>query len=144
LYENALSSQTIDEDMEGQERPSISNPGADHYSLESIRFTPLTPADVGPNAGEDINTAIANVFELNKALVYPTPTNDLLYLDHIDRKATKIEILNLEGKILLSQKIENRESPLAIDTSKFLNGIYFVRLSNNDHYSESTKIVIQH
>jgi len=42
------------EDIDGQTRPTPSNPGADHYStnLASIRYMPMTPATVGPNAYE--------------------------------------------------------------------------------------------
>lgn len=56
-YNNAVSSETINEDIEGQDRPSSSNPGADHFSTASERFMPLKPVDVGPNAYEtDDNT----------------------------------------------------------------------------------------
>ncbi|QNM84689.1 T9SS type A sorting domain-containing protein [Polaribacter pectinis] len=57
LYANSVTSETIDKDIEGQTRPSSSNPGADHFSTESIRYKHLTAADVGPNAYEtDDNT----------------------------------------------------------------------------------------
>ncbi len=144
LYPNALSSGNIDEDIEGQERPSNSNPGADHFSLESIRFTPLTSDDVGPNAYEDINTSASDVYELSEVLMYPVPTNNILYLDDIDSKTNKVEILNLEGKILLSYSIENNEGDLTINTTKLSNGFYIVRLLKNDHDTESKKIFIQH
>ena len=39
--ENTVTTEIIDEDIDGQERPSISNPGADHYSLESISICPF-------------------------------------------------------------------------------------------------------
>lgn len=144
MYGNALSTATINEDIEGQTRPSVSNPGADYYSLESVRFSPLTPDDVGPNAFEEMSTSIANVVELSDVLLYPVPTNNILYLDKIDSKTNRVEILNVEGKILLSHKIENRESALTINTSKLLNGLYFVRLLKNDNNSASKKILIQH
>ncbi|MFB9055787.1 chondroitinase-B domain-containing protein [Mariniflexile ostreae] len=52
LYPNAVTLEPIDYDIEGQLRPLISNPGADHFSTESVRFKPLTSTDVGPNAYE--------------------------------------------------------------------------------------------
>ena len=144
LYENAVTSGTINQDIEGQDRPSTSNPGADHYSLESIRFEPLTPNDVGPNTDEDMSTSISNKLKINETLIYPVPANNLLYLSRIDSKVTRIEIVDLEGKIVFSQKNKDAESDLTINTSKLLNGIYFVHLSNSDNYSESRKIIIQH
>lgn len=57
LYNNAVTSEIVVEDVEGQDRPTTSNPGADHYSLESVRYSPLTKDDVGPNAyGDDAPT----------------------------------------------------------------------------------------
>ncbi|QBN17451.1 chondroitinase-B domain-containing protein [Flavobacterium nackdongense] len=42
------------EDIDGQTRPTPSNPGADHYSADvmSVRYQPMTSATVGPNAYE--------------------------------------------------------------------------------------------
>lgn len=52
LYSNGAS-ETVSEDIEGQARPTTSNPGADHFSMESERFAPLTTSDVGPLAVGD-------------------------------------------------------------------------------------------
>ena len=52
LYTNAVTSEVINTDIEGQTRPTSSNPGADHLSTESIRYKHLEAADVGPNAYE--------------------------------------------------------------------------------------------
>ncbi len=57
LYANAVTTAAIVDDIEGQSRPTTNNPGADHFSLESIRYKPLTPADVGPNAYEVDDTS---------------------------------------------------------------------------------------
>ncbi len=144
LYENALSTGTVNQDIEGQERPNISNPGADHYSLESVRYSPLSPEDVGPNAYEDFNTSNANLHELGQTLLYPVPTNNILYLDNIDPKTKTVEILNLDGQIILSNKNNNSLNELSINTSKLLNGIHIVRLIKKDNNSHSQKIIIQH
>ena len=61
VYQNAITSEVISEDIDGQTREIDSNPGADHFSLESIRFTPLTPDDVGPNAEENINLSLIHI-----------------------------------------------------------------------------------
>ncbi|MGJ8745133.1 chondroitinase-B domain-containing protein [Polaribacter sp.] len=51
-YQNAVTTEVIAKDIEGQDRPTTSNPGADHFSTESVRYSYLKPADVGPNAYE--------------------------------------------------------------------------------------------
>jgi hypothetical protein len=45
-------SETVLEDFDGQVRPTTSNPGADHFSMESVRYLPMTTLTVGPNAYE--------------------------------------------------------------------------------------------
>lgn len=52
LYENKVTLETVGEDIEGQDRPETSNPGADHFSMESVRYNPITVADVGPASPE--------------------------------------------------------------------------------------------
>ncbi|MCG9791786.1 chondroitinase-B domain-containing protein [Flavobacterium algicola] len=60
LYTNE--SGTINnEDIEGQSRPSISNPGADQYSLESVRYLPMTATTVGPLAYENVPLALSPI-----------------------------------------------------------------------------------
>ncbi len=52
LYDNGVTIETISEDFDGQYRPTLSNPGADQFSLESVRYLPMTTVTVGPNAYE--------------------------------------------------------------------------------------------
>ena len=144
LYENVVTSGAINEDIEGQERPSLSNPGADHFSLESIRYAPLSPDDVGPNANEDISTSTSNEYELSETLVYPVPSNNILHLSNIDSKVEKVEIVNLEGKMVLSLKIQDAETGVRINTSKLENGIYILQFFKKGIYRGSKKIIIQH
>ncbi|MDN3665954.1 chondroitinase-B domain-containing protein [Algibacter miyuki] len=57
LYSNGVTNESISEDIEGQMRPTSSNPGADHFSTESIRYKPLNSTDVGPDAYEIDDTS---------------------------------------------------------------------------------------
>ena len=52
---------TNEQDIDGQSRPSISNPGADHFSMESVRYMPMTAATVGPLAYEDVPLALSPI-----------------------------------------------------------------------------------
>jgi len=142
LYENAVL-QVINEDIEGQNRPEMSNPGADHYSMESVRFSPLTPEDVGPNAYNTV-TSIAEKYELSNISIHPIPTDDFLKISKFDREVNRVEIVNLEGKILRSMKLENSENSLIINTQKLSNGMYIVRFLKQDGNSEVRKVFIQH
>ena len=143
IYENTLSIEPIIEDIEGQERPIFSNPGADHYSLESIRYPPLTQSDVGINAYEDGTTSVNIDNQIFNILVYPVPTNNMLCFKNFNPNACKIEILNSSGKIMMTHKIENTLQESSVDVSRLHSGIYFARVSDNRNI-DIFKIIIQH
>ena len=143
LYENTLNIDSINEDIDGQERPILSNPGADHYSLESIRYKPLTPDDVGPNAYEDGTTSVSLDNQSSDFLVYPVPSNNLLHFKGINPNANQFELFNSNGKIILTRKIENAFQETSINISELKSGIYFLKVSENRNF-EVFKIIIQH
>jgi hypothetical protein len=66
LYVNTLNTvntttTTLNEEIEGKSRPSTSNPGAHHYSIESVRYMPMVAATVGPTAYEDIPLSLSPI-----------------------------------------------------------------------------------
>jgi len=144
LYENTLSIDPIDTDIEGQERPSLSNPGADHYSLESIRFSPLTADDVGPYA-EEVNTTSVSINAPKKSvLIYPVPANNVLYFKNFSPNVKKIEVINSCGKIMLTRKFEFFPQDSSFDISLLENGIYFIKVVDSGNFVDTYKIIIQH
>lgn len=52
-----LQQESISEDIEGETRTATSNPGADHYSTESVRYPYLISTNVGLNAYETNDTS---------------------------------------------------------------------------------------
>jgi PKD repeat protein len=76
-------------------------------------------------AGLGIEDASANGF-----VIYPNPTQDYLILKGEKLKDfSKIEILNLEGKVVKSFKIESAE--MKLDLTQFAAGSYNLKISNN-------------
>jgi len=142
LYESALTIENVNMDIDGQTRPSLSNPGADHYSLESIRFKPLTTDDVGPDAEEDSTTFTFDSDVPTSVLAYPNPTNQLIQLSNLDNEVDRIAILNLNGKVLLSFDNQKKETDLEINISSLVNGMYLIQLSKMNTVFESVKIVV--
>lgn len=143
IYDNAITAE-INEDIEGQERPNTSNPGADHFSMESTRYTPLTPNDVGPNAYGDINTATSDQYQISEVLVYPVPANNILHLNNMDTEISMVDIVNLEGKTVVSLKIQDATKGVSINTSNLVNGLYFLHFKKTSGYSTPQKVIIQH
>lgn len=144
LYENALSTNLANEDIEGQDRPTTSNPGADHYSLESIRYRPLTTDDVGPNAMEDNTTSIYNKYQLQNVLVYPIPADNVLHLKNLNPDINRYEIINSNGKIVSSATLRNSLEEITLNISYLENGMYILKFSNNYGLIDTKKIIIHH
>ncbi len=144
VYENTLNIDLIQKDIEGQARPNSSNPGADHYSSESIRFAPLTKIDVGPNANQDNTASVSSNYLENDVLIFPVPANNILNLKNINSNFNKIEILNFSGKTILTYNIENPSREKSLNISELTNGIYLIKISNNNRFVDSFKIIIQH
>jgi len=143
-YDNASSNGTINEDIEGQNRPNPSTPGADHFSMESIRYKPLTPNDVGPYAYAGMNTSTSNVYRSSEITAYPIPADNILHLTNINDKIEQVEIINAKGDVISTHNIHEHTDEFTIDTTKLLSGIYYLQFSKNGAYYQSKKIVIQH
>ncbi|WP_082050921.1 chondroitinase-B domain-containing protein [Neotamlana sedimentorum] len=82
LYASGIS-ESITEDIEGQSRATASNPGADNFSAESVRYAPLTTDDVGPFAYEDgeetetLYVSTISAFEVEGGMATVTITSNL-------------------------------------------------------------------
>ena len=143
FYENNLSIDSINVDIDGQVRPMLSNPGADHYSLESIRYKPLTPNDVGPNVYEDGTSSVSFDNQSTDLLVYPVPSNSILHLRNISPHANQLELFKSSGEVVLTHKIKNIAQETSINISALNSGVYFLRVSESNKF-EVFKIFIQH
>ena len=81
-------------------------------------------------------TLVANFFyydaveeQFNNIMVYPNPTNDLVFIDGYNTK--KVELYNLIGQILVSK--ENLESNTPISIKHLSSGLYLLKVySDND------------
>ncbi|MBI2258234.1 MAG: T9SS type A sorting domain-containing protein [Flavobacteriia bacterium] len=73
----------------------------------------------------------------NELILYPNPTNGVVYLKSSSLKNTKISITNISGKLLLE-----KEEVTEIDLSTFVDGVYFVNVLN-DGINYTHKIIVQ-
>ena len=91
----------------------------------------LFVSDGGNNKIRKISLTLANSnFNLNNKLkIYPNPTSGLLNVDLIDLKITKISLFDLNGRILLTQNIENTNSQINI--ADLAKGIYILKVETN-------------
>lgn len=79
-------------------------------------------------------------YENNNTLkVYPNPANTSITVELENNNASQIELRDVTGKLLLSQKADLKNQ---IDLSDFENGIYFINLVEGKSTTHSSKIVL--
>ncbi|MDA7502270.1 T9SS type A sorting domain-containing protein, partial [Chitinophagales bacterium] len=144
ILTNTLSLEELIEDIEGQARPLTANYGADHYSLETISYTPLTPDDVGPNSYVDQGTSISAITAINELLIYPVPADKLLTIDTDGLKISRVEIATVNGKVVQSTELTRAEAVLTLNTTDLPNGLYLLKMYSSDGSSVAKKFVVRH
>lgn len=80
---------------------------------------------------------IANV-QLSEYKIYPNPMSTILNIDLPDFQEANFKILNLNGQVVLNEKIYKKNQQ--IDVAGFSKGIYFIQLQI-DGLSISKKLV---
>ena len=80
----------------------------------------------------DVNGILDNV------KIYPNPTDNILFIDTLDKGIKKIELFDLQGRLLKTIK-ENKEK-YQIDISNFSSATYLVKLST-EKGSQTVKVV---
>ncbi|MBL7896470.1 MAG: T9SS type A sorting domain-containing protein [Bacteroidia bacterium] len=63
---------------------------------------------------------------------YPNPVNDKLFLNFKKGNAYTIEIFDLNGKLLVQEKLTATDSSNAINVNELAQGVYTVRVLNNE------------
>ena len=79
--------------------------------------------------------------------IFPNPVSNILNLRFLSKDNSKkqVEIVNINGQIVLTKKLENNIEQAEIDVSDLPKGVYFIRLNidNQDirHYSATKKFI---
>ncbi len=73
-----------------------------------------------PLGVRELNTDQGDIF------IYPNPVNDILYIENSLSSGTEIQIHDVNGKILLSVRLDKGEKT-EIDVSDLSGGVYFVK-----------------
>lgn len=75
-------------------------------------------------------TALSDLSVKNSFNIYPNPARNSILLEaELNQKETLIEIISLEGKVLISQAWLNAKQE--IDISQLPQGVYLVKISGN-------------
>jgi hypothetical protein len=90
----------------------------------------------------DFNMSIFNNYISEYIKIYPNPANEMLTIVNANISAfnTKIEILDLTGKVVLNKNTSSQQTQF--DVSSLASGIYFIQLiSGNERHTE--KLIIE-
>ena len=96
--------------------------------------TELSPWVAHASSGCDTNvtnylaTLSTNDFTLkNNIKIYPNPTDNFLFIDNIEKQIQKIEIFDLQGRMI--KTINENSDKYQIDISNLLSTTYLIKLS---------------
>jgi hypothetical protein len=108
-------------------------------TIEVSPWIALSTSGCDTNVNSYLATLSNNNFSLNNLVkVYPNPTDDFLFIDNIENQIQKIELFDLQGR-LIKTIIENKDK-YEIDISNLLSTTYLVKLSTETK-SETIRFV---
>jgi hypothetical protein len=87
-------------------------------------------------------TSIPEIHKEDKIEIYPNPAKNRIYITVQNLEFPIIlEVLNLEGLVLLTNKVDSNSSSVNIGNLK--SGMYIYRLSKNGERIKTGKLVIE-
>ena len=96
--------------------------GSDSFALSGLRYVSFTDFNLGTTNPE---------LAANKFYAYPNPACHVLNISGSNamQRVSQIEILSLEGRLLLQQKPANTTAP-QVDISALPQGMYLCKITN--------------
>ena len=138
----------ITEDIQGQARSGILDVGADEYSNNEIKRSPLTLSDVGPNADVVVSITEDKHIPENYILFssYPNPFNPSTTLEYVLERNSNVtlDIYNVLGQRVASLIDKNQKAGnyrLEWQAKNISSGIYFAVL-RTDLSSKTLKLFL--
>lgn len=86
------------------------------------------------------NTGVPNATSPSESIIYPNPVKESFAIqqDQVDKKLVRIEIHNIKGKLVRSQKLKSK-----ISCEDLKPGMYFVSIFADDSIVHREKIIIR-
>ena len=136
--------------------PSVFNIGGNVYKLQTVRVTGGTykesvriyslpgskPCDA---CGGPTNIMKNNTVTNTMPDAYPNPTNTQITIPYTltnNEKKGKINIYDINGKILREYNVDNTFDNIILDTEEFNAGTYYYNLTTSSGVSDARKIIV--
>jgi hypothetical protein len=94
------------------------------FALSGLRYVSFTDFNLGTSSPE---------LATNKFYAYPNPASHMLSIagSNTTQRVSQIEILSLEGRLLMQQKPANTTAP-QVDISALPQGMYLCKITNGN------------
>ena len=104
------------------------------FALSGMRYVSFTDFNLGTSSPE---------MATNKFYAYPNPASHMLNISGLNtmQSVSQIEILSLEGRLLMQQKPANESAP-QVDISALPQGMYLCKITNGNQ-QETLKFLKQ-
>lgn len=124
---NGYAPLSVSDDIDGQSRPATSNPGADSYDTGAVTYMPLTVADVGPYADEQV-MAVTEESRSSFSL-YPNPGNGEVTLRLKENpQDAEVEVYTMQSQLVLKKAFDGNTDGIGLDLSSQPAGLYFIKI----------------
>ncbi|MBI9069080.1 MAG: T9SS type A sorting domain-containing protein, partial [Salinivirgaceae bacterium] len=111
----------------------------DELNKEILQTATSDTTSIGTSAIEWLSNKLNSDF-----FMYPNPSNNLTnFIFSNTKKDIKLEILNQQGRVIHVANISSNQIEYQYNAQHLPQGIYFVRILNND-FQKSKKLVIYH
>jgi hypothetical protein len=82
-----------------------------------------------------------NISEVTDVLVFPNPAKDFINIEFVNSKFTnsKVQVIDISGKEYFN--IDMKSESQKINIENLVNGVYFVKITNNNGVNRTVKIV---
>ena len=105
-------------------------------------FEPYVRPEGAFLVGETLSTSSYNFSNKSDFKFYPNPTSDQLTITRIATDVNDITVVNALGTKVITKKWDDGTTSIQLNVSTLDSGIYFVKLSNSNHYSITRKIIV--
>jgi choice-of-anchor B domain-containing protein len=104
------------------------DPGIYYWKIVSDGGCGQTSSDIFTFTTEDFNSI--NQLAIAGLNIFPNPTADVLFIEmNESNTAFQAEILNIQGQTLFKETLQNTQS---IHVADFPNGVYYLKISNEE------------
>ena len=122
-------------------RGTTAYPGAPETDLRG--FNRGTTNDIGAFQYGEPNGVKVNTKVQTDILVYPNPTAGLLMIESQDGNISKLQIIDITGRVVHQFENKANDNITSIDLSRESKGIYFLKIENIKGNISTQKVVVK-